>query len=170
MPAGDDWQHEVKFDGYRVQLHKVGSDVVIYSRNGHRFTSRFPTIAYQLRELPAKSAILDGELVASNAAGVPDFRELHSRSAESEAMHLWAFDVLVLNGRDLREQPLVKRQVRLQTLLERFYCPAVLQSKTFMDGQALLRVAEKHRLEGIVSKRRSSPYRSGKHYPRWRVI
>jgi bifunctional non-homologous end joining protein LigD len=64
VPAGDGWLHEVKFDGYRAQVHKVGSRVIIYSRSGLDFTERFPSIA-QLHELPAKSAVLDGEVVAS---------------------------------------------------------------------------------------------------------
>ena len=76
-------------------------------------------------------------------------------------IRLWAFDLLAHNGRDLRPQPLVKRQACLQVLLERFGCPAVLPSETFLDGQALLRAAEEHRLEGVVSKRRDAPYRSG---------
>jgi len=76
-------------------------------------------------------------------------------------LHLWAFDLLSLNGRDWRPYGLEKRQARLDTLLARFDCPAVLMSKSFDDGAALLRVAEKHRLEGVVSKRRDAPYRSG---------
>ena len=94
VPAGDGWLHEVKFDGYRVQAHKIGSRVVIYSRNGHDFTERFPSIAQLLQELPAKAAVLDGEVVAS-------------------------------------------------------------------DGLVLLRVAEERGLEGVVSKRRDAPHRSG---------
>ena len=82
VPAGDGWLHEVKFDGYRVQAHKVGSRVVIYSRNGHDFTDRFPSIAQLLHELPAKAAVLDGEVVlASNADGSPNFARLHVRWA-----------------------------------------------------------------------------------------
>jgi len=76
VPAGDAWLHEVKFDGYRVQAHKVGSQVVIYSRNGHDFTERFPPIAQLLHELPAKATVLDGEVVASDADGRPNFARL----------------------------------------------------------------------------------------------
>jgi bifunctional non-homologous end joining protein LigD len=79
VPAGDGWVHEVKFDGYRVQVHKVGSRVVIYSRNGHDFTERFPSVAQLLHEFPAKAAVLDGEVVASNADGSPNFARLHVR-------------------------------------------------------------------------------------------
>jgi hypothetical protein len=71
VPAGDGWLHEVKFDGYRVQVHKIGSRVVLYSRNGHDFTERFPSVAQLLQELPAKVAVLDGEVVASDADGRP---------------------------------------------------------------------------------------------------
>jgi bifunctional non-homologous end joining protein LigD len=80
VPVGDGWQHEVKFDGYRVQVHKSGKDVVIYSRKGHVFTPRFEAIAYMLRELPAQSAVIDGEIVASDRRGVPNFARLHLRS------------------------------------------------------------------------------------------
>ena len=159
VPRGGDWLHEVKFDGYRIQVHKAGKDVVIFSRNGHDFTTRFADIVYLLRDLPAKTAILDGEIVASSAAGVPDFAKLHGRAADS--LHLWCFDLLAINGRDWRPNGLEKRQERLDALLTRFDCPAVLMSKSFDDGAALLRIAEKHKLEGIVSKKREAPYRSG---------
>ena len=161
VPAGDGWLHEVKFDGYRVQVHKVGSRLIIYNRNGHDFTERFPSIAQLLHELPVKAAVLDGEVVASDTDGRPNFARLHVRWARPGAIHLWAFDLLAFNGRDLRPQPLVKRQARLQVLLERFGCPAVSLSEPFEDGMSLLRVAEERGLEGVVSKRRDAPYRSG---------
>src|SRR5215467_14491814 len=94
VPAGDGWVHEVKFGGYRVQAHKVGSRVVVYSRNGHDFTERFPSIAQMLHELPAKAGVLDGEVVAGNADGSPNFAGLHVRWARPGAIRLWAFDLL----------------------------------------------------------------------------
>jgi bifunctional non-homologous end joining protein LigD len=172
VPAGEDWVHEVKFDGYRIQAHKLGSRVVLYSRNGHDFTERFAWIAQLLRELPAKAAVLDGEVVASDADGRPNFARLYlSRWGRPgpAAIHLWAFDLLALNGRDLRPLPLVKRQASLQALLERFGCPAVSLSEPFDEGQAVLRVAERRGLEGIVSKRRDAPYRSGESRD-WRKV
>jgi len=115
-----------------------------------------------LHELPAKAAVLDGEVVASDADGRPNFARLHVRWTRPGTIQLWAFDLLALNGRDWRPQPLVKRQAVLQALLERFGCPAISLSEPFDDGLALLRVAERRGLEGIVSKRRDSPpYRSG---------
>jgi bifunctional non-homologous end joining protein LigD len=151
----------VKFDGYRVQAHKMGSRVILFSRNGHDFTERFPSVAQLLRELPAKAAVLDGEVVASDADGRLNFARLHVRWNRPGAIHLWAFDLLALNGRDLRPQPLVKRQECLQVLLERFGCPAISLSEPFKDGMALLREAENRGLEGVVSKRQDAPYRSG---------
>jgi bifunctional non-homologous end joining protein LigD len=80
-----------------------------------------------------------------------------------------SFDLLGINGQDLRSQALVKRQACLQALLERFACPAVRPSETFIDGLALLRAGEEHDLEGVVSKRRDAPYRSGE-CPDWRKV
>src|SRR5262249_16471823 len=79
VPGGEGWLYEVKCDGYRVQAHKMGSRVIIYSRNGHDFTERFPSIAQLLQELPVKAAVLDGEVVASNTDGSPNFARLHVR-------------------------------------------------------------------------------------------
>src|SRR5262249_5265034 len=83
VPAGDDWRHEIKFDGFRVQIHKLGNEVELFSRNGSRFSRRFPRLVGVLRELPAKSVILDGEIVASDATGMPDFWRLFLRSAKA---------------------------------------------------------------------------------------
>jgi bifunctional non-homologous end joining protein LigD len=160
VPIGDGWLHELKFDGYRVHAHKIGSRVVVYSRND--FTERFPSIAQLLHEPPAKTAVLDGEVVASDADGRPNFARLHVRWTRPNTIHLWAFDLLAFNGRDLRLQPLVKRQACLQAPLERFGHPAISLSETFEDGMALLRVAEQRALDGLVTKRRDAPYRSGK--------
>lgn len=161
VPSGDDWQHEIKFDGFRVQIHKLGNDIELYSGSGARFSRRFPRLVEVLRELPVKSAILDGEIVASDVAGMPDFWRLFLRSANPAELHVWAFDFLAHNSKDLRTWSLEARQGRLQALLSRFGCPAVLCSEPFNNGEALLRVAEKHGLEGVVSKRRDGPYRSG---------
>src|SRR5262249_13685423 len=90
-----------------------------------RVTSGITPIALLLHELPAKTAVLDGELVAGDADGRPNFARLHLRWTWPGAIHLWAFDLLAFNGPDLRLQPLVKRQARLQALMERFRCPTV---------------------------------------------
>jgi bifunctional non-homologous end joining protein LigD len=114
-----------------------------------------------LGQLPTRSAVIDGEIVASDAVGMPDFWPLFLRSAKPAELHVWAFDLLALDGKDLRKLPLERRQARLQVLLSRFACPTVLASEAFADGHALLEAAERHKLEGVVSKRRGAPYRSG---------
>jgi bifunctional non-homologous end joining protein LigD len=157
VPAGDHWQHEIKFDGFRVQIHKLGNEVELFSRNGSRFSRRFPRLVSVLREIPTRSAIIDGEIVANNAGGMPDFWPLFLRSAKPAELHVWAFDLLALNRKDLRKWSLEARRGRLQALVIRFRCPVLLHSEAFDDGEALLRVAEKHGLEGVVSKRRDAP-------------
>jgi bifunctional non-homologous end joining protein LigD len=156
-PVGDRWIHEVKFDGYRHQVHKAGRDVDLLSRNGHRFTGRFPDIAFVLRTLPAKAAIIDAELVACSSTGVPYFRKLHASAATSDELGLWAFDLLHLNGKDLVELPLVKRRAKLQALIERHDHPTVLFSDAFDNPLRLLAACEERRMEGIVSKRIDAP-------------
>jgi bifunctional non-homologous end joining protein LigD len=160
-PVGERWAHEAKFDGYRIQPHKVGRDVDLLSKNGHHFTARFPAIAYVLRELPAKSAIIDAEIVASSGTGIPDFRKLHDSPATPDELCLWAFDLLHLNGKDLLDLPLAARRAKLQALIERHDCPTVLFSEGFADPHRLLAACEERHLEGIISKRVDAPYRSG---------
>ena len=154
--------HEVKFDGYRVQLHKDGKTVAIYSRNGIDFTSRFPAIAHALVHLPAKAIIIDAEAVACSAKGMPDFISLHGRGAKPEDICCWAFDLLRHNSLDTRPLPLIARRARLEKLLERFANGFVRFSEPFSDAERLLGECDKQGLEGIVSKRKDAPYRSGK--------
>ena len=154
--------HEVKFDGYRVQLHKDGKTVAIYSRNGIDFTSRFPAIAHALVHLPAKAIIIDAEAVACNAKGMPDFVALHGRGAKPEDICCWAFDLLQHNSLDTRPLPLIARRARLKKILQSFDNGFVRFSETFSDPERLLAECEKHGLEGIVSKLKDAPYRSGK--------
>lgn len=140
-------KYEIKFDGFRVQIYKLGDEVELYSRSGSRSSRRFPGLVEVLRQLPVKSAILDGEIVASDVAGMPDFWRPFLRSANPAELHVWVFDLLALNNKDLRRRSLGARQGRLQPLLSRFGCPAVLCSEPSN--------------EGVVSKRRGAPYRSG---------
>jgi bifunctional non-homologous end joining protein LigD len=161
-PKGDGWLHEVKFDGYRAQLHKRGKDVSIYSRNGANFTSRFPTIAYALAHLPTRNAVIDAELVAADARGTPDFFALHGRRAKPEDVCCYAFDLLHHADLDTRSLPLLSRRLRLHKLLERADCPVLFYSTAFDDADKLLGECEKRGIEGIVSKRKDQTYRSGK--------
>lgn len=159
-PAEKGWIHEVKFDGYRLQLHKEGDRAFIFSKNGKDFTARFRDLAKAAAALPCKSCIIDAEGVALDAEGRPDFRALvggqkHSRVA-------WCFDLLELDGRDTRAWQLVTRRARLGALLKRAGCELLRFSEPFPDPNRLLQVLDGKGLEGIVSKRTDQPYVSGK--------
>jgi bifunctional non-homologous end joining protein LigD len=151
--------YELKFDGYRVQLLKAGLSSAIYGRNGGDFSRRFPAVAAAVLGLPTKSCIVDGELIAAGRHGLPDFLALlHGRHVPT---CVYCFDLLELNGRDLREQPLVQRRARLKALLARAKCNVIRFSETFSNANDLLAECARLGLEGIVAKRRDAPYRSG---------
>lgn len=158
-PTGKGWCYEVKFDGYRLQLHKSGDQVVIFSKNGKDFTSRFRDIARAVAGLPCKTCIIDAEGCAVDEQGRPDFRALvggqkHSRLA-------WCFDLLSCDGRDLRPFPLLTRRVRLRALLKA-QPEGLAYSDSFADPDKLLSACNERGLEGIVCKRVDQPYVSGK--------
>lgn len=161
-PAGEAWLHEVKFDGYRCQLHKAHSEVAIFSKNGREFSNRFPGIRAVLLTLPCRSAILDGEVVVCREDGTPDFRALHAGNYTEESLCVWCFDLMGLNSEDLRQSPLVARRQKLEELLRRLDHPSLRYSQAFKNGEQLLAECRKRRLEGIVCKRKRAPYKSGK--------
>src|SRR6267154_878806 len=99
LPEGPDWTYEVKLDGYRAIGVKTSRDTILYSRNGKNFNKRFPQIAEALDDLPPKTAI-DGEVVALDESGRPDFHALQHFQEAASRIRYFAFDVLILNGRD----------------------------------------------------------------------
>jgi bifunctional non-homologous end joining protein LigD len=115
-PQGDAWIHEVKFDCWRVQLHKEGRSVAIYTKNGHRCAHKLELIAAAITHLPARSCIIDCELTACDEYGLPNFHALHIHNDRSERC-IWAFDLLYLDGADLREHPLSYRKRQLEKLV-----------------------------------------------------
>jgi bifunctional non-homologous end joining protein LigD len=158
-PTGEGWMYELKFDGYRVQLRKAGLSSAIYGRNGGDFSRRFPAIAAAILGLPTKSCIIDGELIAAGRHGLPDFLAmLHGRHVPT---CVYCFDLLELNGRELRELALVQRRAKLQALLPRARYNLIRFSESFPDASALLAECLRLCLEGIVAKRKDAPYRSG---------
>jgi bifunctional non-homologous end joining protein LigD len=159
-PSGPGWLPEVKFDGWRVQLHKVGREVAVYTKRGHDYAARIPMIARALSDLAQHALIIDGELVACDERGVPDFRALHFR-ARGQTLCVWAFDLLHLNGRDLRELPLLVRKARLGRIVAGADVSWLKYSESFEDAGKLLAAADAIELEGIVSKRRDGRDRSG---------
>jgi bifunctional non-homologous end joining protein LigD len=159
-PAGPEWVHEIKHDGYRLQVRRVGDQVRLFTRRGYDWSARYPAIAVTATLLRARSFTLDGEAVVCGPDGVAIFDALHRRGTVTEAM-LYAFDLLELDGEDLRTLPLGDRKKRLARLLGGRRLGIVLSDHTDDDGATIFRHACKLGLQGIVSKRLTAPYRSG---------
>lgn len=158
VPAGPEWAHEVKWDGWRLQAHKDGPAVRLYSRPGNDISGRFSAIADALKALPRRELILDGELVAIGDDGRPDFHLLRKRKPPAVA---WLFDLLLIDGKDLRRLPWTERRAQLERLMVRNKSPLLQLNEVWNDGPGLLRAVGEQGLEGIVSKYRNAPYRSG---------
>src|SRR5215468_7841236 len=160
-PRGPDWLHEAKFDGWRIQLHKDGSAVRLYTKSGYDCTARFGGLTTAVAAVPTRSCIIDGEVTAFDPLGLLDFHALHFRTDEDDDIAVWAFDLLFHNGRDVRELPLVERKDLLMVLIMGAGDDRLRLSDGFDDGTELLAAAERMGLEGVVSKRRDAPYLSG---------
>jgi bifunctional non-homologous end joining protein LigD len=152
--------HEIKHDGYRLQVRRQGEAVRLFTRRGYDWSGRYPAIAVTAMLLRARSFTLDGEAVVCGPDGVAVFDALHRRGTVTEAM-LYAFDLLELDGKDLRSLPLGDRKKRLARLLSGRRLGIVLSDHTDEDGTTIFLQACRMGLEGIVSKRLSAPYRSG---------
>jgi bifunctional non-homologous end joining protein LigD len=135
-PAGPDWVHEIKHDGYRLQVRRVGDQVRLFTRRGYDWSGRYPAIALTATLLRARSFTLDGEAVVCGPDGVAVFDALHRRGTVSEAM-LYAFDLLELDGEDLRALPLSDRKKRLARLLGGRRLGIVLTDHTDEDGATI---------------------------------
>jgi bifunctional non-homologous end joining protein LigD len=151
---------EIKHDGYRLIVRRDGEMVRLFTRRGYDWTDRYPGIAVTASRLRAKSFTLDGEAAVCSADGVAVFDALHRRRGATDAV-LQAFDLLELNGEDLRPLPLERRKAKLARLLARTNVGIALNEHTDADGATVFRQACAMGLEGIVSKRLSEPYRSG---------
>lgn len=161
VPSGDRWIHEVKFDGYRVQVHLVNEAVKVFTRRGNDWTKRFRKVADDAWHISAGSAIIDGEIVVPAADGTTDFSVLQNElKGRSTKIVLVAFDLLYLNGYDLRKLPLIERKAHLKKLIEK---TEIQFSESFeIDGKEMFAHACKIGLEGVVSKVRDSRYLSGR--------
>src|SRR3954471_16258613 len=161
VPGGERWLHEIKFDGYRVQLHIANDDVRVFTRRGNDWTKRFKKIAADAYLINAGSAIIDGEIVVPAADGTTDFSVLQNElKGKSTKIVMVAFDLLYLNGYDLRKLPLIERKAHLKKIIDG---SDVQFSESFeIDGQDMFKHACKVGLEGVVSKVRDSRYLSGR--------
>ena len=164
-PSGAGWAHEVKFDGYRLQLRVEDGEATLRTRKGLDWTRKFPVIAEAAAALP--DCMIDGEACALDHHGAPDFAALQAALSEGDSKNLifFAFDLLFAEGLDLRGMPLSERKDALRTLVAA--TNAKMQTLRYVDhfetgGDAVLQSACKMHLEGIVSKQLDAPYKSGR--------
>jgi bifunctional non-homologous end joining protein LigD len=164
-PEGDEWLHEIKFDGYRVLACRDGREVRLLTRKGLDWSDRFPAVTRALAGLPVKRLWADGEVVALNPDGTSSFQALQTAMSQDRAEELvcYFFDLLYLEGWDLRAAPLERRKELLAELIAS-ESDAVLRYSDHVVGRGpeFKRDACRHRLEGAISKRREAPYRSGR--------
>ena len=157
-PIGPGWAHELKHDGYRLQIHVRDGRVRLYTRNGADWTKRYPRIVEEASRL-REPLIIDAEVVCLSDKGVADFDILHSRTADEKAVAL-AFDLL-LSGDDIRRQPLIERKNALRWVLRKAREGIQYVEATDGDGEKMFAAVCELGLEGIFSKRLNSVYRSG---------
>jgi bifunctional non-homologous end joining protein LigD len=159
VPTGERWIHEIKFDGYRNQLHLINDDIRVFTRRGNDWTKRFRKVAADAYLINARSAIIDGEVVVPAADGTTDFSVLQNElKGKSDKIVMVAFDLLYWNGQDLRKVPLIERKAALKKLIAK---TAIQFSESFeLDGGEMFKHACKTGLEGVVSKVRDSRYQS----------
>jgi len=164
-PAGDDWLHEIKYDGYRAIAAVGGKQAAIYTRNGLDWTDRFRPLVRPLADLPCRSALLDGEVAITDAKGHTDFGKLQDAMGDGgRGIDYYLFDLLFLDGRDLRRLPLIERKEMLAELLkdQPRAGPLFFSDHVRGHGDEFFRQAAAMKLEGIVSKQAGAPYRSGR--------
>ena len=160
-PSGSEWIHEIKHDGYRLMICRDTAGMRLLTRRGYDWTARFPAIASAASVLRAKSFLIDGEAVCCDDKGIAVFDKLRQRRNEW-SVFLVAFDLLELNGRDLRREPIEIRKAGLARLLRNAEPGLQLGEHIEHEAAIVFEHACKLGLEGIVSKRRGSRYQSGR--------
>jgi len=167
LPEGDGWVYELKFDGYRVEAIKAGETVRLISRNEKNLTEAFPAVRDAISTIKAKSAVLDGEIVAIDDQGRPSFQALQHRTllAAGHRLVYYAFDLLHLDGRDLAGAPLHQRKRALEKILRgsRVLFSAELEG----TAEQVVEGVKRLELEGVVAKRRDSRYEPANRSGAW---
>jgi bifunctional non-homologous end joining protein LigD len=160
-PIGSGWMHEIKHDGYQLQVHVRDRRVRLFTRTGVDWSDRYPWIVEDAARLPVRRAIMDAECCCAGEDGVTDFDALHSRVNDHNAF-AYAFDLLSVEDKDIRLLPLVERRKQLAKILRKAKPGIRLSEHIEPDGVKVFDHACKLGLEGIVSKRVDAPYRSGR--------
>lgn len=165
VPEGSEWQYEIKLDGYRALAVKHGDTVELFSRRGNRLGQRYRAVAAALTSLP-QGTILDGEIVALDPDGRPNFNALQNWQP-SKPVFFYAFDILAYRGRDLTKLVLTERRQLLEKAIAGLDDPVRLSPIFDFPAQDVIRAAREQRLEGILAKRRDSRYESGDRSGAW---
>ena len=161
VPAGDDWLHEMKYDGYRALVAVKDRTVKVYTRNGKDWTDKFSAVADAAEAAKLGTALIDGELVVLDEEGRPSFQLLQNAlDGKGEGIVLYAFDLLRQGGRDLKNLPLVERKARLAALLPEGDAVLRYADHVIGKGEALLHALCAKGLEGVISKRADAKYRN----------
>lgn len=171
-PRGKNWVHEFKWDGYRTMCRVEDGQVKFYSRNGHDWTDRYDVFNEDMLKLQIQSAWLDGEVVWMLPTGQQSFSLLQTsfKSKNKEGLIYLLFDLLILDGRDLRQKPLIQRKEILKGLLKDIGTARIKYSDHWeTDGQDFFKAACKLKMEGIVSKVGTASYQAGRN-PSWQKI
>ena len=173
VPTGNGWMHEIKFDGYRALVACAGDDIRIFTRNGHDWTEKFAPLAAALAALDLPACLIDGEIIARNREGNPDFAALqavlkrgHGAQGPHDALELHAFDLLTLAGEDLTPYPNIERKERLEALLHEAASPVFFADHVIGAGEKLFAAMCAAGQEGIISKRIDAPY-AGRRTREW---
>ncbi len=164
-PSGPAWIHEIKHDGFRILARRDPAGVRLITRAGNDFSSRFPFIAMAVSKLPVRSCLIDGEAIVCDENGLAVFDLIRGDGSKASAV-LCVFDLLELDSKDLRRQPIEIRKHLLAKLLKGSHLSIVLNEYFEEDGATVYRAACQLGCEGIVSKRLGSTYRSGRS-PHW---
>ena len=169
VPVGNDWLHEIKFDGYRALVAVAGDKVRVSTRNGLDWTDKFGPLVGAIAALDLPPALIDGEIVALGPDGNPSFSALqavlkrgHGAQREDTPFHFFAFDLLALEGKDMKPLPLIERKERLEALLKNAAPPVQVADHVIGAGEALYRSLCGAGQEGIIAKRVDAPYRAGR--------
>jgi DNA ligase D-like protein (predicted ligase) len=167
LPEGAEWQYELKLDGYRALAFKSRARVELRSRNNKDFASRYVSITEALRKLPDET-VVDGEIVAFDQSGRPSFNRLQNYGSSNVPLFFYAFDLLMLERRDIRSEPLERRRELLRTKILSKLKEPIRYSPT-LDGplKDLIQSVREQKLEGLIAKRRNSAYESGQRSGAW---
>ncbi|QIQ85372.1 DNA ligase D [Erythrobacter sp.] len=169
VPAGNRWMHEIKFDGYRALVAAKGDEVRVFTRSGKDWTDKFAPLARAFADLDLPSCLIDGEIVACDRHGNPDFSTLqsvlkrgHGSQGQGDAIDFHAFDLLEAEGEDLAGEPNVERKERLEALLKSAEPPIHVADHVIGSGEKLFSAMCDAGQEGIISKAIDAPYRSSR--------